>query len=368
MIEIIFSYDKNEERETMVEIGGKRLQLPVIQGGMGVGVSLSGLAGAVAACGGMGCISAAHPGYREPDFRQDPQGANIRALKKEIARAKALSKGFGMVAVNLMVAMRQYAALAKAAVEAGADAIISGAGLPLELPGLTAGAKTALAPIVSSGRAAKLILKTWDKRYSAAPDFVVIEGCGAGGHLGFKEAELHNGTAQPLEEILPQVLQELAPYEETYGRKIPVFVAGGGLTGADLARFRAMGAAGVQIATRLIATQECDAAQAFKDVILKASSQDVRIIHSPVGMPGRAVETPLIRRLEAGETIPHQWCAGCIKTCDPATTPYCISHALIQAVKGDVENGLFFCGAGVDRVTELTSVAQALEEYRLAAE
>ena len=352
----------------MVEIGGKRLSLPVIQGGMGVGVSLSGLAGAVAACGGMGCISAAHPGYREPDFRQDPQGANIRALKQEIARAKELSRGLGMVAVNLMVAMRQYAGLAKAAVEAGADAIISGAGLPLELPGLTAGSKTALAPIVSSGRAAKLILKTWDKKYAVAPDFVVIEGNGAGGHLGFKETELQAGTAQSLEEILPQVLAELAPYEEKYGRKIPAFVAGGGLTGKDLTRFRAMGAAGVQIATRLIATRECDAAQAFKDVILGAKEEDVRIIHSPVGMPGRAVETPLIRRMEAGERIPHDWCAGCIKTCDPVSTPYCITQALIRAVEGDVENGLFFSGAGVGRVTELTTVAQALEEYRAAVE
>ena len=352
----------------MIEIGGKRLQLPVIQGGMGVGVSLGGLAGAVAACGGMGCVSAAHPGYREADFRQDPQGANLRALKREIARARELSRGLGMVAVNLMVAMRQYADLARAAVEAGADAIISGAGLPLELPRLTAGSGTALAPIVSSGRALRLILKTWDKKYAAAPDFVVVEGCGAGGHLGFQEEELRAGAARPLERILPEVLEELGPYEGKYGRKIPVFVAGGGLRGPDLARFRAMGASGVQIATRLIATRECDASQAFKDVILKAKSGDVRIIHSPVGMPGRAMETPLVRRMEAGEPIPHQWCAGCIKSCDPARTPYCITQALIGAVEGDVENGLFFCGAGVDQVTELTTVAQALEEYRQAAE
>lgn len=350
----------------MVEIRGKTLQLPVIQGGMGVGVSLGGLAGAVAACGGMGCVSAAHPGYREADFRRDPLGANIRGLKQEIARAKELSRGVGMVAVNLMVAMRQYAALAKAAVEAGADAIISGAGLPLDLPGLTAGAKTALAPIVSSGRAIRLILKTWDKKYAVTPDFVVIEGCGAGGHLGFKEEELRGETAKPLEEILPEVLEELAPYQDKYGRSIPVFVAGGGLRGADLARFRALGAAGVQIATRLIATEECDADPVFKEVIVKAGASDVRIIHSPVGMPGRAVETPLIRRLETEERIPPQWCAGCIKTCDPATTRYCITNALIRAVEGDVENGLFFCGAGVEQVTEITTVAQALEEYRLA--
>lgn len=352
----------------MVPIGRKNLALPVLQGGMGVGVSLGGLAGAVAACGGMGCISAAHPGYRAADFERNPLGANIRALKEEIAKAKALAKGIGLVAVNVMVAMRQYAALVQACVEAGADAIISGAGLPLELPGLTVGSDTALAPIVSSGRAAKLILKTWDKRYGVTPEFVVIEGREAGGHLGFPEEELRSGSAQTLEEILPQVLDELSPYEEKYGRSIPVFVAGGGLDGADLVRFRKLGAAGVQIATRLIATQECDASQAFKDVIVGAGAEDVRIIHSPVGMPGRAVATPLVRRMELGERLAPRWCAGCIKHCDPATTHYCITHALIEAVKGNVEEGLFFCGAGVDRVNQITTVAQVLEEFRLALE
>lgn len=352
----------------MVQIGTTELELPVLQGGMGVGISLGGLAGAVAACGAMGCISAAHPGYREADFRQEPLKANVRALKEEITKAKTLAQGRGLVAVNIMVAMRQYAALVQAAVEAGADAIISGAGLPLELPGLTAGSGVALAPIVSSARAARLILKTWDKKYGVAPQFIIIEGKGAGGHLGFREAELLSGTAQTLEEILPQVLAELEPYEEKYARKIPTFVGGGGLTGADLVRFRALGAAGVQIATRLIATQECDASQKFKEVIVRARSKDVRVIHSPVGMPGRAIATPLVRRMEAEERIAPRWCAGCIKTCDPAKTPYCISHALIEAVKGNLEEGLFFCGAEVERVDQITTVAQALEEYRQAIE
>ena len=350
----------------MIQIRNKRLPLPVIQGGMGVGVSLGGLAGAVAACGGMGCVSAAHAGYREPDFRQNPQEADLRGLKQEIARARRLSGGRGLVAVNLMVAMKQYAPLVQAAVEAGADAIISGAGLPLELPGLVGEADVALAPIVSSARAAKLILKTWDKRYGVAPDFLVIEGCKAGGHLGFHEGDLLAGTAQPLEDILPQVLTELAPYREKYGRDIPVFVAGGGLTGADLTRFRGLGAAGVQIATRLIATEECDASQAYKDAILRARAEDVRIIHSPVGMPGRAIYSPLIARMEAGQRQAPAWCAGCIKTCDPAQTPYCITHALIRAVEGDWEEGLFFCGAEVGQVNEMSTVAEVLAEYQAA--
>lgn len=346
----------------MVEIGRKALEVPVLQGGMGVGISLGGLAGAVAACGGMGCISAAHPGYREADFRADPMAANDRALRAEIAKAKQLSGGRGLVAVNIMVASRHYGQLVKAALEAGADAIISGAGLPLELPALAKGAATALAPIVSSGRAAKLILKTWDKRYAVAPDFVVIEGCEAGGHLGFKEHDLHEGTAQTLEEILPDVLEELQPYEEKYGKKIPAFVAGG-LDAAALTHFRALGAAGIQVATPFIATWECDASQGYKDVILGAGSQDVRIIHSPVGMPGRAIETPLTRKMEEGECIPPTWCAGCIKSCDPSKTAYCITHALIEAAKGNLQEGLFFCGANVERVCAMTTVAQLMEGY-----
>ncbi|MEM5769181.1 MAG: nitronate monooxygenase [Bacillota bacterium] len=206
------------------------------------------------------------------------------------------------------------------------------------------------------------------EKLGVTPEFVEIEGREAGGHLGFPEEELRSGSAQTLEEILPQVLEELIPYEEKYGRSIPVFVAGGGLGGADLVRFRKLGAAGVQIATRLIATQECDASQAFKDVIVGAGAEDVRIIHSPVGMPGRAVATPLVRRMELGERLAPRWCAGCIKHCDPATTHYCITHALIEAVKGNVEEGLFFCGAGVDRVNQITTVAQVLEEFRLALE
>ena len=349
----------------MVQIGTRQLELPVIQGGMGVGISLGALAGAAAACGAMGCVSAAHPGYQREGFREHPLETNLAALGEEVARARALAGGRGLVAVNIMVAMRHYDQYVKAAALAGADAIISGAGLPLDLPGL-AGEGPALAPIVSSGRALKLIARTWDKKYASAPDFVVIEGSGAGGHLGFKEEDLLKGSTQSLEEILPDVLEELKPWEEKYGRKIPVFVAGGGLTGADLVRFRALGAAGVQVATRFIATWECDASQGFKDVILQAKEEDVRIVHSPVGMPGRAVYTPLIRRVEGGERIPPQWCAGCIKTCDPTKTRYCITHALIEAARGNREEGLFFCGAGVGRVTEMTSVAQVLEEYRRA--
>ena len=246
----------------MLTLAGKALPVPILQGGMGVGVSLGGLAGAVAACGGMGCISTADAGYREPDFARDPAAANHRALTAEIQKAKALAKGAGLVAINAMVATQDYAAAIRTAVEAGVDAVVSGAGLPLELPGLVGTQEVAIAPIVSSARAAKLILRRWAKEFARTADFVVIEGCKAGGHLGFAEADLLADHCQSLDEILPEVLAEVQPYEAQFGHAIPVFVAGGIYTGADMAHYTKLGAAGVQLATRFIPTYECDAAAA----------------------------------------------------------------------------------------------------------
>ena len=346
----------------MLTLAGRALTVPILQGGMGVGVSLGRLAGAVAACGGMGCISTADTGYREPDFEKDPVSANRRALAAEIAKAKKIAGGAGIVAINAMVATQNYADAVKTAVEAGVDAIVSGAGLPLELPGLVGKADVALAPIVSSGRAAKLILRRWAKAFGRTADFVVIEGCKAGGHLGFAEEDLLAGSCQTLDEILPEVLAEVKPFEEQFGHAIPVFVAGGVYTGEDMAHYMKQGAAGVQIATRFIPTYECDASQAYKDVLLNASAEDVRIIHSPVGMPGRALNTPLVQKLSEGMRFPPKRCARCLKGCNPAQVPYCITHALIEAVKGNVEEGLFFCGANVGRLDKMRSVRALMDE------
>ena len=346
----------------MLTLAGRALTVPILQGGMGVGVSLGGLAGAVAACGGMGCISTADTGYREPDFEKDPVSANRRALAEEIKKAKEIAGGAGIVAINAMVATQNYADAVKTAVEAGVDAIVSGAGLPLELPGLVGKADVALAPIVSSGRAARLILRRWAKAFGRTADFVVIEGCKAGGHLGFAEEDLLAGKCQTLDEILPEVLAEVKPFEEQFGRAIPVFVAGGVYTGEDMAHYMKQGAAGVQIATRFIPTYECDASQTYKDVLLNASAEDVRIIHSPVGMPGRALNTPLVQKLSEGMRFPPKRCARCLKGCNPAQVPYCITHALIEAVKGNVEEGLFFCGANVGRLDKMRSVRALMDE------
>ena len=345
-----------------MKLGNRELALPLIQGGMGVGVSMGGLAGAVAAKGAMGTLSTADAGWNEPDFAAHPQQANLRALRREVQRAKRLAAGAGLVAVNAMVATRQYTDSVRAALEAGADAIVSGAGLPLELPALAEGFDALLAPIVSSPRAAQLICRTWAKRYGRVPDFVVLEGCQAGGHLGFEEADLLAGRCAPLSQLIPQVLAVLRPFEEKFGRAIPLFCAGGVATGAEMARCTRLGAAGAQMATRFIATEECDASQGYKDVILAARPEDLRVIHSPVGMPGRAVNSPLVQRLAAGLRQPPAHCSGCIKSCRPAETPFCITHALIEAVKGNWEEGLFFSGSRVDLADRMRTVPDLIDE------
>lgn len=345
-----------------MKLGNHELALPLIQGGMGVGVSMGGLAGAVAAEGAMGTLSTADAGWNEPDFAAHPQQANLRALRREVQRAKRLAAGAGLVAVNAMVATRQYADSVRTALEAGADAIVSGAGLPLELPALAEGFEALLAPIVSGPRAAQLICRTWEKRYGRVPDFVVLEGCQAGGHLGFEEADLLSGRCTPLSRLIPEVLAALRPFEEKFGRAIPLFCAGGVATGAEMARCTRLGAAGAQLATRFIATEECDAGQGYKDVLLAARPEDLRIIHSPVGMPGRAVNSPLVQRLAAGMRQPPAHCSGCIKSCRPAETPFCITHALIEAVKGNWEEGLFFSGSRVDLVDRMRTVPDLIDE------
>lgn len=349
-----------------VRIRDRCLDIPLIQGGMGIGISLGGLAGAVAAEGGMGTVSAAGVGFREPDFDSDMAAANARALKKEIAAAKERARGHGLVAVNIMTAMNFFEESARAAVEGGADAIVSGAGLPKSLPAFTKGTGVLAAPVVSSGRAASAICRLWDRHYETAPDFVVVEGSGAGGHLGFSAAELASGSCPPLEQLVADVKQALAVFEEKYKRHIPVFAAGGIRTAEDVKRHMAARADGVQLATVFAAAEECDASAAYKRILINASDSDIRIVKSPVGMPGRALETPLIKRVEALGRVAPAMCRACIRTCDPSKTLYCISNALIAAWRGDLENGLFFCGGSVDSVRSIRPVKEIIAELGLA--
>lgn len=339
-----------------VQLGRRGLDVPILQGGMGVGVSMSRLAGAVAACGGMGTISTAVAGFDEPDFHKDPAGANLRALARHVRRAKEIARGKGLVAVNAMVATAQYADSVRAAIQAGVDAVVSGAGLPLELPAIAAGADVLLAPVVSGARAAKLICRAWSRHHGRLPDFVLVEGPRAGGHLGFSRQEL----AQPpaLERLVAETVEALKDFGS-----IPVFAAGGLWTGADAARMERAGAAGVQFATRFIATEECDASQGYKDVLLAAKPQDVVLVQSPVGMPGRALRTPLVEKVGRGLRFAPKKCVNCLTPCPKASTPYCIARALVQAVRGNYEEGLFFCGGEVHRLDRMRTVPQLMEEW-----
>lgn len=332
------------------------MSVPIIQGGMGIGISMGGLAGAVAAEGGMGVISTANIGFREDDFYTNTQEADRRALIKEIEKAREISCGRGLIAINVMVATTNAWDMVEIAASHGIDAVISGAGLPLELPGHVEGADVLIAPVVSSGKAARLMCRSWARNHDRQPDFIVIEGSEAGGHLGFKEEQMMAGTADPLENILKDVL-EAAP-------GIPTFVAGGVFGKNDIKRFMALGAAGVQIATRFIATEECDATQGFKDIIIGAAADDAEIIISPVGMPGRALKTPLMDKVAAGTRVGSDKCIGCIRTCRHDTTPYCINRALINAYYGNFEEGLFFCGSNVGKVGPMTTVKKLMKELR----
>lgn len=330
-----------------------RISSPIIQGGMGVGISLGNLAGAVAREGGVGVISTANVGFRETDFWSNTAAANLRALKKEIARAREIAEGKGVIAINAMVATRNFVEMVKGAVEAGIDAVISGAGLPLNLPEIVT-EKVLIAPIVSSRRACKLIMKTWESRKGRKPDFLVVEGSKAGGHLGFKKEELLEGKVQDLNEIVNEV--------SGLSGGVPVFGAGGVFTADDVRRLQKDGAAGAQIATRFIATEECDATQRYKDRILEAKEEDVVLITSPVGMPGRALRSPIIEKLKLMARIPPKRCMDCIATCNPKTTPYCINAALEAGFYGDWENGLFFSGSNVGRVNRMTTVKELMKE------
>lgn len=345
----------------MIKIQEQYLDIPLIQGGMGVGVSLSSLAGHVAACGGMGVISAAHPGYNYEGFRKNPIQVNCLALKDHIQKAKAIAKGKGMVAVNVMVAGNGYDQYIEACVDGGCDAIISGAGLPLDLPKYAKG-KTLLAPIVSSGKAIRLISKVWEKRYQCIPDFVVVEGSEAGGHLGFKKEDLLSGACQSLEDILADVKKELAPFQEKFKKVVPIFVAGGIDCGKKIADFIKKGATGVQIATPFIATHECDAHQAFKDMVINCHEKDIELVTSPTGFPGRAIVNKFVEKTRTTGNISMKSCLDCMIPCTPSNTPYCISEALIQSVSGNVDNGLIFVGTQASKITNMKHVSELIDE------
>lgn len=337
-----------------MKIGDLVARIPIIQGGMGVGISLSGLASAVANEGGVGVISAAGLGLIYKDRAKSVAEAAMEGLKEELRKAREMTSG--VIGVNIMVAMSNFSDMVRTAIHEGADIIFSGAGLPLNLPSyLTEGAKTKLAPIVSSARAAKVLCEKWWSEYRYAPDAIVVEGPKAGGHLGYKADQIF-AEEYSLERVVPEVVEVVNNFAAEHDRDIPVIAAGGIYTGGDIYNFMELGASGVQMGTRFVTTEECDADIRFKQAYIDAKESDIEIIQSPVGMPGRAVRSSFLDSVKEGLKRPKQCAYNCIRTCDVVHSPYCIMLALYNAFKGRLEHGYAFAGANAWRAEKIESV------------
>jgi len=353
----------NSEKIPKIRIGELEAKIPIIQGGMSVGISLAGLASAVANEGGIGVIGAAGIGMLEPDFATNFREANKRALTKEIKKAREMTDG--IIGVNIMVALSDFDDLVLVAVDEGADLIFAGAGLLLRLPKTLPLDRlreviTKIVPIVSSARASKIIFQSWAKNYNLVPDAVVVEGPLAGGHLGFKKEQIENPD-YALDKILTEVISVIKIFEEQFNKHISVIAAGGIYTGEDIYKFTQLGAHGVQIATRFVATHECDASIKFKEAYVKCKKEDLIIIDSPVGLPGRAVQNKFLDEVSAGIKKPFKCPWQCLKNCNFRNSPYCIALALTNAKKGNLDEGFAFAGANAYRTDKIISVKELME-------
>ncbi len=344
-----------------LKIGDAVASLPIVQGGMGVGISLSGLASAVAEAGGIGVIAANSIGMLDPDNYAKNKNANSIILRKEIRKAK--EKSTGLIGVNIMVAVDDFQDLLGVAIEEKIDMVFLGAGLPIKgipVANLRA-AGVKVIPIVSSARAAGLIFRSWSKKYQDIPDAVVVEGPKAGGHLGFKADQIDDSEFE-LERILPKVVAEIRRFEGDYHRTIPVIAAGGVYTGADIYRILKLGAGGVQMGTRFVATHECDADIRFKEAYVACGEDDLEIIKSPVGLPGRAIRNNFLKEVAAGRKIGFKCAWRCLKSCDIKNARYCISLALDNARRGILDKGFAFAGSNAFRVDKIVSVNELFQE------
>lgn len=230
----------------------------------------------------------------------------------------------------------------------------------MELPRLAEGSDVKLAPIVSTEKSAKVILRYWDKKYKRMPDLLVIEGPEAGGHLGFTEEQLKEYNGNYDQEVI-RILNLVRQYEEEFGCRIPTALGGGIENRRQAAHAFSLGVDAIQVATRFVTTEECDADIRYKEAYIQADREDITIVKSPVGMPGRAIMNPFMRRVMAGEQIPHSPCHGCLHKCDPAKIPYCITDALIHAAKGEVDDALLFCGAYAYKAKRLETVKEVID-------
>lgn len=353
-----------------LEIGSKSCDTAIVQGGMGVGISLSGLANAVANEGGVGVIAANAIGMIEPEYFTDHIAANIKALRKEIRKTKDRKEG--LVGVNLMVAVDCFNELIHAAIEEKVDVLFLGAGLPIKNIPVEKLRENgvSLVPIVSSARAAKLIFRSWEKMYNDIPDGVVVEGPKAGGHLGFKYDQIDD-PALALEKVIPQVVEVMTEFGTKRDKQLPVIAAGGIFSGEDIYRFIKLGASAVQMGTRFVATHECDADVRFKEAYVNAKEEDVTIISSPVGLPGRAINNQFLKDVAAGKKKEFRCPSRCLASCKAKDAQYCISEALDAARRGEMADGFAFAGTNVGKVEKIVSVKDLVSllknEYTVAA-
>ena len=351
-----------------LKIGKYEIKYPIIQGGMGVGISWDRLAGAVSKEGGLGVISTVGTGYYE----------NKRYIEKEITgrpldtknfySKKALFKifenarkicGDAPLGANVLYAINDYGRVVRDSCEAGANIIITGAGLPTNMPEFTEGFDVALVPIVSSAKALKIICKRWEKRYKRVPDAVIVEGPLSGGHQGFTYEQCFMEEYQ-LENIVPKVVDETKKWGD-----IPVIAAGGIWDHEDIIKFLELGASGVQMGTRFIGTFECDAHDNFKQILLDAKKEDILLLKSPVGYPARGIKTNLIDLVEKKEGPAIKCISNCVAPCqrgvEAKEVGYCIADRLSDAYLGDKELGLFFSGANGYRLEKIVSVKELMQ-------
>lgn len=342
-----------------LRLGNIEVTPPIIQGGMGVRVSGAGLASAVANAGCIGVIASTGLGMAD-EYRNgaDFETLNEQALREEIRKARSATSG--VLGVNIMVALSDYDRLVAAAIDEGIDLIISGAGLPLSLPDFRNGKDVKLIPVVSSRRTLEIICKRWKNRYKCQPDAVIVEGPEAGGHLGYLPADFENGTVKSLRDIVTDVLE----FTNSLDTPIPVIAAGGIFSGSDIAEYLAMGAKGVQMATRFVCTEECDVHENFKKAYLDAEQGDSEIIASPVGLPGRVIRNEFVKKVQNGLTVPFTCRYRCLRSCDPSKAPYCIAEVLARAADGQLDESFAFAGSTAWRCNEIVPVSVLVEQLK----
>jgi NAD(P)H-dependent flavin oxidoreductase YrpB (nitropropane dioxygenase family) len=347
-----------------LRIGDMIVKLPIIQGGMGVAVSLSGLASAVANEGGIGVMSAAGIGMNEPDYVTNFLEANKRALRSQIRRARSLTNG--ILGVNIMMALTDHEALIRVALEEKIDIIIMGAGLPLNIPAVVAATgdgkhHTKLAVKVSSAKAARVIFQYWANKYNCIPDAVVVEGPMAGGHLGFKKEDLQKELV-PLSTLIKETVKIIEPFELQFAKEVPVIAAGGIYTGYDIYDIMQAGAKGVKLGTRFVTTHECDASLAFKESYLACKKEDITIIDSPVGLPGRVIYNDFVGQIQSGKTKPFKCVWHCLSSCKFKEAPYCIAQVLFNSARGKMDEGFAFSGTNAYKATKIQYVSEVMKE------